>query len=396
MNESKTQQSPSKQNLSLLMILGALMAVTSLATDLYLPAMPQMQAELHGNVELTITGFLIGFALAQLIWGPVSDRIGRKKPLIVGMVLFIIGSAGCALSQSMGEIVFWRVFQALGACTGPMLARAMVRDMFAQSRAVQVLSTLTLVMAASPIIAPLIGGQLVRFGSWHWNFWLLTALSILLLIAVFRLPETLPGEQRSRQPLWQAFRSYAALLKNAAYMRYVWCVTFFYVATYAFITASPAVYIQHFGVEPQYFGLLFGLNIVGIMLTTALNKRLLKRFTLNQMLKAAALFAAASGLCLLAAVFADVGGLVAVVLFVFLFFSMTGIIAACCTAAALSQVATDSAGSASALLGSLQYGSGIVSSSLLALFSGSITLEMAGIIALFAGLSAVMAVWERG
>ena len=118
----QTSQNQGLSHISLLLILSALMAFTSLSTDVYLSAMPVMEEELNGNVELTITGFLIGFAIAQLVWGPISDRIGRKKPLFIGMVLFIIGSAGCALSNSITEIVCWRVFQAIGACTAPMLA----------------------------------------------------------------------------------------------------------------------------------------------------------------------------------------------------------------------------------------------------------------------------------
>ncbi len=153
-----------------ILILSGLMAFTSLSTDIYLPAMPMMAAQLHGDAELTITGFLIGFALAQLVWGPISDRLGRRTPLFIGMVLFIIGSAGCALSTTIDQIVFWRVFQALGACTGPMLARAMVRDLFARTRAAQMLSTLTIVMAIAPIAGPLIGGQMIKFTNWHTIF----------------------------------------------------------------------------------------------------------------------------------------------------------------------------------------------------------------------------------
>ncbi len=115
------------------------MAFTSLSTDIYLPSMPIMAAELHGDVELTITGFLIGFSLAQLIWSPISDRIGRRMPLFIGMVLFVIGSVGCAMALTMPQIVFWRVFQAFGACTGPMLARAMIRDLYVRTRAAQML-----------------------------------------------------------------------------------------------------------------------------------------------------------------------------------------------------------------------------------------------------------------
>jgi DHA1 family bicyclomycin/chloramphenicol resistance-like MFS transporter len=166
-----------------ILILSGLMAFASLSTDIYLPAMPVMAAELQGDAELTITGFLIGFALAQLIWGPVSDRLGRRTPLFIGMVLFIIGSAGCALSDSIDRIIFWRVFQALGACTGPMLARAMVRDLFARTRAAQMLSTLTIVMAIAPIIGPLMGGQMIRVTSWHAIFWLLAGIGLVMLLA---------------------------------------------------------------------------------------------------------------------------------------------------------------------------------------------------------------------
>lgn len=121
--------------LPFILILSALMAFTSLSTDIYLPAMPRMSADLQGNAELTITGFLIGFAIAQLIWGPISDHLGRRIPLFIGMALFVIGSAGCAMANTITDIVFWRVFQALGACTGPMLARAMIRDLFSRTRA---------------------------------------------------------------------------------------------------------------------------------------------------------------------------------------------------------------------------------------------------------------------
>lgn len=153
--------------LTFVLILSALMAFTSLSTDIYLPAMPLMAKDLQGDAELTITGFLIGFCIAQLIWGPVSDHFGRRLPLFIGMVLFVIGSAGCALSTDIGQIVFWRVFQALGACTGPMLARAMIRDLFSRTRAAQMLSTLMIIMAIAPIAGPLLGGQMIKVTSWH-------------------------------------------------------------------------------------------------------------------------------------------------------------------------------------------------------------------------------------
>lgn len=173
------------------------MAVTSLSTDIYLPAMPVMAKDLHSDAELTMTGFLIGFCLAQLIWGPISDRYGRRLPLFICLGLFIIGSIGCALSTDIVEMVFWRVFQALGACTGPMLARAMIRDLFSRTRAARMLSTLMIIMAIAPITGPLIGGQVIKVTSWHAIFWLLAIIGTLMLMSLFWLPETLPTEKRS-------------------------------------------------------------------------------------------------------------------------------------------------------------------------------------------------------
>lgn len=348
-----------------ILILSGLMAFASLSTDIYLPAMPVMAAELQGDAELTITGFLIGFALAQLIWGPVSDRLGRRTPLFIGMVLFIIGSAGCALSDSIDRIIFWRVFQALGACTGPMLARAMVRDLFARTRAAQMLATLTIVMAIAPIIGPLMGGQMIRVTSWHAIFWLLAGIGLVMLLALRWLPETLPPERRQQGSPLKAFHHYGQLLRNRIFMRYTLSLTCYYVAAYAFITGSPDVYIRYFGVEPQHYGWLFAVNILGVMTMSLVNRRLVQRYALGDLLKAALVVASLAMAAMAFGVKLHHGGLVGIALCVFLFFSMNGVIAATSTAAALDEAGAF-AGSASAFIGSLQYGSGIVSSLLLA------------------------------
>ncbi|WP_233964928.1 multidrug effflux MFS transporter [Pectobacterium versatile] len=371
-------------------ILSALMAFTSLSTDIYLPAMPIMAKDLQGNAELTITGFLIGFCIAQLIWGPLSDHLGRRIPLFIGMVLFIIGSVGCALSTDMSQIVFWRVFQALGACTGPMLARAMIRDLFSRTRAAQMLSTLMIVMAIAPIAGPLLGGQLIKVTSWHAIFWLLAVIGIAMLISLRWLPETLPADRRVKASLPSAFRNYYSLLTNANFMRFTLCLTFYYVAAYAFITGSAFVYITYFGIDPQHYGWLFALNIVGVMGMSVVNRRLVQRYSLERLLKFAMLIAAAASFVLAIGTKLHIGGIILIVVSVFVFFSMNGIIAATSTAAALDAV-PNMAGSASALIGSLQYGSGIISSLLLALLSDGTPWTMAWIIALFTAASAVIA-----
>lgn len=380
-------------SLSFVIILSALMAFTSLSTDIYLPAMPIMAKDLHGDAELTITGFLIGFCIAQLIWGPLSDHFGRRKPLFIGMALFIIGSVGCALSQEISQIVFWRVFQALGACTGPMLARAMIRDLFSRTRAAQMLSTLMIIMAIAPIAGPLLGGQMIKITSWHAIFWLLGTIGIVMLISLFWLPETLPEDRRVKASLPGAFRNYRTLLSNTQFMRFTLCLMFYYVAAYAFITGSPFVYITYFGVEPQHYGWLFALNIVGLMGMSMVNRRLVQRYSLEALLKVATLAAACAALFLALVTRLEIGGLILIVAAIFVFFSMNGIIAATSTAAALDAV-PNVAGSASALMGSLQYGSGIISSLLLAWLSDGTPWTMAWIIALFSVASAAMAMCQ--
>ncbi|CAM3250234.1 Bicyclomycin resistance protein [Klebsiella spallanzanii] len=376
-----------------ILILSGLMAFTSLSTDIYLPAMPVMAAELQGDAELTITGFLIGFAVAQLVWGPISDRLGRRKPLFIGMVLFIIGSAGCALSTTIDQIVFWRVFQALGACTGPMLARAMVRDLFARSRAAQMLSTLTIVMAIAPIAGPLIGGQMIKVTSWHAIFWLLVVIGGLMFIALRWLPETLPPERRQQGSTLGAFRNYGQLLKNTTFMRYTLSLTFFYVAAYAFITGSPDVYIRYYGVAPQHYGWLFAVNIIGVMAMSVVNRRLVQRHALSSLLKISLAVAALAVVILATGVRLHIGGIGLIVASVFLFFSMNGVIAATSTAAALDEAGAF-AGSASALIGSLQYGSGIISSLLLAWLRDGTPWTMAWIMAAFT-LASLLLAWRN-
>ncbi|WP_061708147.1 multidrug effflux MFS transporter [Pseudenterobacter timonensis] len=376
--------------LPFILILSALMAFTSLSTDIYLPAMPRMSADLQGNAELTITGFLIGFAIAQLIWGPISDHLGRRIPLFIGMALFVIGSAGCAMADTITDIVFWRVFQALGACTGPMLARAMIRDLFSRTRAAQMLSTLVIIMAIAPIAGPLMGGQLIKFASWHAIFWLLVVVGVLMFASLWWLPETLKEEKRVNASVKGAFKNYASLLRNPKFMQYTLSLTSYYVAAYAFITGSPFVYIRYYGVAPAHYGWLFALNVLGVMGMSVVNRRLVSRYPLEQLLRYATALAAAAAVTMAACVWLHAGGLALMVGLIFLFFAMNGIIAATSTAAALDAV-PGSAGSASALIGSLQYGSGIVSSLLLATLSDGTPWTMAWIIALFAVIAMLLA-----
>ncbi|EOC0209098.1 multidrug effflux MFS transporter [Cronobacter dublinensis] len=377
-----------------IILLSALMALTSLSTDIYLPAMPVMARALHGDAELTITGFLVGFTLAQLVWGPVSDHLGRKIPLFIGMVLFIAGSVGCATSTTMMQMVFWRVFQAIGACTGPMLARAMIRDLFSRSRAAQMLSTLMVVMAIAPIGGPLLGGLIIKFSTWPMIFWLLAATGVVMFLALLTLPETLPEERRVQATLKGAFGNYLFLVKNRRFMRYTLSLTSYYMAVYAFIAGSPLVYISYYGVSPQHYGWLFAVNIVGVMLLSMFNRKLVQRHSLDTLLRISLSIAAIAAILMTLAAGLKTGGIAFLAMMMFITVSMNGVIAATSTAAAMSEV-PDIAGSASALIGALQYGSGIVSTGLLALFSDNTPWTMSWVIGLFTTVAALLTLTAR-
>lgn len=370
-------------------ILALLMATTSFSTDIYLPAMPAMSKELQGNAELTITGFLIGFSLAQLVWGPISDKIGRKIPLYIGILLFVIGSIGCAFASSMTELVIWRVFQAFGACVGPMLSRAMVRDLFERTQAASMLSTLAIVMAGAPILGPLVGGHLLVISSWRAIFALLVIIGIIMFLAVMLIPETHVNSKRSEKSILSQYKNYAVLLKNWGFMKYTLCVTFFYIAAYAFIAGSPYVYIDLFGLAPEHYAYFFGLNIIGIALLSALNKRLVNVVPLEKLLRYASTISAASAIITVILMALGFTSLPLIVIGVFFFFSMNGIIASVTNAMALDR-AGSMAGSAAALLGALQYGSGIVSTILLAALPSGSAWPMMGIITVFIVLCAAI------
>ena len=256
------------------------MGFASISTDLYLPAMPAMGRALGadaGTVELTVSGYLIGFSLGQLLWGPIGDRYGRRGPVAIGLVLFVIGSAGCALAGSAGAMIGWRVVQAVGACAGVVLARAMVRDLYAGARAAQMLSTLMTVMAVAPLLGPIVGGQILGLAGWRAIFWTLVGVGQPRWQRSFTLPETLPPERRNREPLGRAHRDLWRALRQRRLIGYAAAGGFFYAGMFAYVAGTPFAYISYHHVPPQLYGLLFGTGIVGIMAANLINARLVMR-----------------------------------------------------------------------------------------------------------------------
>lgn len=364
--EVTARQTASRYGIRVLAILSLLMAFASISTDLYLPALPTMAVTLHasaGVMEFTISGYLIGFSLGQLLWGPISDRHGRRLPIAIGLVMFIGGSAGCALSTSASMLVAFRGLQAAGACASVVLARAMVRDLYAGPAAAQMMSRLMTVMAIAPLVGPSLGGAILHLASWRAVFWTLVGVGVATLAALYTLPETLPQERRNREPLTRALATYASLVGHKKLLGYTGAGGFFYGATFAYIAGSPFAYISYHHVSPQFYGLLFGVGIVGIMMMNQVNARLIPAFGSDRLMRAATLVAAVAGLLLAVDAWTAFGGLAGLVVPVFVMVSMSGMIIANSIAGALG-LFPEAAGSVSALVGAAQYGTGIVGSAL--------------------------------
>ncbi|MBB6244927.1 Bcr/CflA family multidrug efflux MFS transporter [Rhodanobacter sp. MP1X3] len=378
------RQEAANHSLRILAILSTLMAFASISTDLYLPAMPVMREALHadkGAIELTISGYLIGFSFGQLVWGPVSDRYGRRWPVAIGLVLFVICSAGCAMSTSVAMMISWRALQAVGACASVVLARAMVRDLYEGYRAAQMMSTLMMVMAIAPLLGPSLGGEILHWFSWHAIFWTLVGVGLTTLAALFVLPETLPPNRRNPEPLKRAFRRYGELLRHRRLLGYAGTGGFFYGGTFAYIAGSPFAYISYHHVQPRFYGLLFGVGVVGVMVSNLINAKLVKRFGSDALMRAGSLGAALAGVLLTVNAWTDWGGLFGLVIPLFLFISATGFIVANSIAGALSLFPAR-AGAVSALVGAIQYGTGVVGSALVGFFADGTPRPMGGVIAL--------------
>lgn len=367
----------------MLAVLSLLMAFASISTDLYLPAMPQMSRSLNadaGMIEWTITGYLIGFSLGQLLWGPMSDRYGRRISVAIGLVLFVIGSAGCALAPDASTVIACRIVQALGACASVALSRAMVRDLYAGARGAQMLSTLITVMAIAPLVGPLVGGQIVAFAGWRAVFWTLVGIGLATLVALSTIPETLPAERRNQEPLSRAMIKYSELLRCRRLMGYAATGGFIYAGIFAYLAGTPFAYITYYEVPVQLFGLLFGLGAIGIMVSNLLNVRLVSRFGYDRMLLIGTVFAACSGIMAAVGARTGLGGLWGLVIPLFVFVSMTGFVVANSITGALADF-PEHAGSVSALVGAIQYGSGIIGSGLVGVFADGTPWAMGWVIA---------------
>jgi DHA1 family bicyclomycin/chloramphenicol resistance-like MFS transporter len=375
----------------LAIILGALTAFGPLSIDMYLPSFQAIARELAASaaqVQLTLAVFFGGLGLGQALYGPISDRYGRRRPLCAGLALFVLASAACALTRSIEGLVAWRFVQSIGGCAGVVIARAVVRDRFDDRESARVYSLLMLIMGLAPILAPLAGGQILVLFGWRAIFWALAAFGLICLAAaLFALGESLPPERRAGGGSREALRVYGRLLRDRAFMRYNLSGALVISGMFAYIFGSPFVFMQIYGVRPERYGWLFGLNSLGLIAASQLNRALLARFAGGGILPRALVVTAAAGVALLAAASTGAGGLPGLLLPLFVYISSLGFVLPNVLAAALAHQGRH-AGSAAALLGTVQFGAGAVVGMLLGALGNGTAVPMAGLIAA-CGLSAL-------
>jgi len=352
----------------LALILGAQTAMGPLAIDTYLPALPTITREFattSGAVQLSLSLYFIGIALGQAIYGPLSDRHGRRPPLFVGLALFVVGSLGCALAPNVGTLIVFRFVQALGGCAPLVIPRAIVRDLFDERDSVTMLSVLMLVMGLAPILAPLVGGQMLQYLGWRSIFWAYVAYgTILLVVVAVALEESLPDSRRTRQPLGAVLQTYGRLLSDWRYMGYVLAGGLVFAGLLAYIAGSPFIFIELYGISPQRFGFYFGSNAIGIIGASQVNRLLVHRYTAREILQAVLWITATASAGLLLGGYSNYAGLTGIIVPLWFFIAMHGIVSPNTTALAMNPYGAV-AGSASALLGTIQFGLGAASGALI-------------------------------
>lgn len=376
--------------MKLALILGLLAAFGPLSIDMYLPAFPAIGADLKAEpaaVQATLALFFVGIAGGQLIYGPLADRFGRRGPLLAGCLLYATGSIGCALATDVDQLIAFRLVQALGGCAGMVMSRAVIRDLFDERQSAVMLARLMLVMGAAPILAPLIGGQLLEIAGWRSIFWLLSGIGVLALVVVaLFLPESLPVERRRRQGPGEIALTYLRFAIDRRFIAPALASGAAMGAMFAYISGSPFVFIELHQVPPAAYGWLFGVNAAGLILASQFNARLVRGSSPAQIMRRANLVQALAGLVLVAVAISAVStpgttlALVAIMLPLFLCIAMNGLINPNATAVAMAPFGAR-AGSAAALLGLIQFGTGAISAAIVGALDDGTAWPMAAVIA---------------
>jgi len=372
--------------LRLVLILGALTAFASLSIDMYLPSFPTLEKDLHASssaVQFSLAAFFVGMALGQAFYGPMADRFGRKRPLYAGISLYVLASLGCALAPNIGTLIALRFVQAVGGCAGIIIARAMVRDLFDREASAKVFSLLTLVLGVAPILAPLLGGYVLKLYGWRAIFGILVVFGMAcLIVSALGLRETLPESARHSHssPIRGALRIYGQLLADRRFNGYALAGGIAQAGLFAYISGSPFVFIKLYGVSEQAYGFFFGANAFGLIAASQINHRLLARWKSDAIFSRTVMIVAGFALWLLLMSATGWGGLWGLMPPLFGFVASLGFSFPNAIAGAMAHQA-ERAGSASALLGTIQFGAATIAGSMVGALHAHSAVPMAAVVA---------------
>jgi DHA1 family bicyclomycin/chloramphenicol resistance-like MFS transporter len=385
--------------LALTALLALLTGIGPLSTDMYLPSMPDIGLLLNAPpayVQLTLSSYLIGFACGQIFYGPISDRHGRKPVLLAALILFVLASAACSFTTSIGTLITARAFQAFGGSGAIVLARAIVRDLYSGSRAGRELSLMGAIMALAPVAAPVIGGVLQTAFGWRANFIVLIAVGCGLAAAVWwLLPETLRVRAPEPVSLRSTLKGFAAIARHRAYLAYLGMVTASYAGLFAWISGASFVLQQLYGLSPFTFGVAFALGSVGYLVGTALATRVVHRIGIGKTIGWGAVAVAIGGLAMVIAVAFGLRSAVSLILPVSLYLAGIGLVLPQSMAGALTPF-PNRAGAASSLLGFVQQSAAAILGAAIGFGLGDSAWPMAAGIALMGCLTFAIWFFTRG
>lgn len=373
-----------------LWLMGALTALGPLAIDMYLPSFPSIVQGLgatQGQVERTLASYLIGLAAAQIIYGPLADRYGRKLPLLAGLIIFTLASLGCAFTNNIEHLTMWRIAQALGGAAGIVIPRAVVRDNLDTRDASKALSLLLLIMGVTPILGPILGAQVLLFAGWRGIFGIMTVVGVVLTYFTARnMRETLPPEKAVPLRAGTMARNYWGLIRSRQFIFYALAGGLGSAGLFTFISGAPRILIIVYDIPPSYFGFVFGLGAASLITTSQFSARLLDRHSPERLLQLAQVAAVVSTIIALVLLYLGVLNLPLLMLSLMGFMGSQGFVNPNSAALALSSQG-HRLGVASALMGTVQMICGASAGIGISLWQSDTALPLVGILALCAALS---------
>lgn len=364
------------------LILGSLTALGPFSIDMYLPGFPAIAKSLHtttAQVSISLSSFFVGLAAGQLLYGPLLDRFGRKKPLYVGLVLYIIASAGCYFATSIETLIILRFIQAIGSCAAGVASMAMVRDIFPLEENAKIFALLILILGASPMIAPTVGGYVTAAFGWHLIFVILGTMALVILLTViFFLPESYKADPSYSLKPKPIINSFLQVIKQPQFYTYAFAGAFAFAGLFVYVSASPIVFMEVFKVSAKTYGWIFATLSVGFIGSSQVNNLLLKKFKSEQIIRISLSIQVITALVFLIGSIYGWFGLGGTIGMIFILLCCVGITSPNASALSLAPFEKN-AGTASALLGALQLGLGALATFGVSVFNSQSAIPMAGI-----------------